>query len=512
MGVEVVDLSQGTDPVAAAMAYTRGRGVDAVVVTASTQSSDPIRQAAQMSRKRGRIVLVGVTGLELSRADFYEKELSFQVSCSYGPGRYDEAYEQKGQDYPLPFVRWTEQRNFEAFLDLLSSGRIDPTPLITHRLAFEEALGAYEGLGRQRALGIVLRYPELTGTSKPHRTVRLGSSSASVAAGTAAGSGVVGLVGAGNFTGITLLPALRATGVRLKTIASGAGVTGTHLGRKFGFEQSTTDTASLIADPEIDTVLITTRHDSHARFVLDGLRAGKRIYVEKPLCLTREELVAIEAEVAARPGSFVMVGFNRRFAPQIKAIKPLLDARPQPKALVFTANAGTIAGSHWTQDRIVGGGRIIGEACHFIDLLRHLVGHPITLSNIVQAAGAGAENGDIATITLQFADGSIGTIHYLANGSKGFPKERLEVFCGGGILQLDNFRELRAYDWRGCKTGRLWRQDKGHAGEMQALVDAVRAGGPSPIPFAEMVEVTRLCLDLADHDNAKIVAPSRAET
>ena len=498
LGAEVVDLSQGTDPVAAAMAFTRGRGVDAVVVTASTQSSDPIRQAAQMSRKRGRIVLVGVTGLELARADFYEKELSFQVSCSYGPGRYDEAYEQKGQDYPLPFVRWTEQRNFEAFLDLVSSGRLDPTPLITHRLAFQDALGAYEGLGRQPALGIVLLYPEQTAGRKPQRTVRLGGMATPPTTGMPPGSGVVGLVGAGNFTGITLLPALRATGARLKTIASGAGVTGTHLGRKFGFEQSTTDTTSLLADPEIDTVLITTRHDSHTRFVLEGLRAGKRVYVEKPLCLTQDEMTAIETEVAARPGAFVMVGFNRRFAPQIRAIKPLLDARPQPKALVFTANAGTIPGSHWTQDRKVGGGRIIGEACHFIDLLRHRVGHPITAADLVRAGGAGAENGDIVTITLRFADGSIGTLHYLSNGSRSFPKERLEVFCGGGILQIDNFRELKAYDWKGARSGRAWRQDKGHASEMQALVEAVRTGGPSPVPFAETLEVTRLCLDLAD--------------
>jgi predicted dehydrogenase/threonine dehydrogenase-like Zn-dependent dehydrogenase len=498
-GAVTVDLSAGMDPVAVAMAHTRGRGVDAVLITASTKSSEPVHQAALMSRKRGRIVLVGVTGLELSRADFYEKELSFQVSCSYGPGRYDEAYEQRGEDYPVGFVRWTEQRNFEAFLDLLASGQIDPLPLVTHRLPFADALRAYAGLGSAPALGIVLEYGPPSSSDIRTRTVDLPS--AGTKAGSGTGRAVVGLIGAGNFTGITLLPALRATGARLKTIASNAGVTGSHLGEKFGFEVSTTDTRALIADPEIDVVLITTRHDSHARLAIEALRAGKKVYVEKPLCLTRQELDEIREVAAGRPDAFVMVGFNRRFAPQVRIIMRLLDARPQPKAILFTANAGAIPAGHWTQDPRVGGGRIVGEACHFVDLLSHLVGHPVVAADIVRAEGSGAENGDVALVTLKYADGSVGSIHYLSNGPKSFPKERLEVFCGGGVLQLDNFRTLRAHGWKGASDVRLWRQDKGHAGEMQALVEAVRSGAASPVPLAEAIDVTRVCLDLAERSS-----------
>lgn len=497
LGAEVIDLSQGTESVAAASAMTRGRGVDAVVITASTQSSEPVRQAALMCRKRGRIVLVGVTGLELSRADFYEKELTFQVSCSYGPGRYDDAYENRGQDYPLPFVRWTEQRNFEAFLGLIASGLVNLKPLITHRLPFARALEAYSGLGRQPALGILLQYTAADPQEPAARRVRLSPPASPTPKPASASQQVtIGLIGAGNFTGVVLLPALKQTTARLKSISSSAGVTGTHLGRKFGFEESTTDTPALLQDPEINLVVVTTRHDSHARFVLEALRLGKRVYVEKPLCLTHEELSEIEAEAARRPDAFIMVGFNRRFAPQVQVMKRLIAARPQPKVLLFTANAGAIPANHWTQDRMIGGGRILGEACHFVDLLRFLVGHPIVSATIQRAEGPSMECGDTAVIQVAFADGSIGTIHYLANGSKSFPKERLEVFCGGGILQLDNFRTLTPFDWPGASRQRLWKQDKGHAAEIRALVEAASSGGSSPIPFHEIVEVTRTCLDL----------------
>ena len=492
-GAETVDLSKGEDPIMAANVFSRGRGVDGVLITASTQSDEPVHQAAVACRKRGRIVLVGVVGLQLSRADFYEKELTFQVSCSYGPGRYDEAYEQQGHDYPIGFVRWTEQRNFEAVLDLMAERKIDVRPLITHRFTFERALDGYQAISDKQALGIVLEYAATNVGGAAQRSVPMGGRNGSGIVSTRAGNPVIGVIGAGGFTGQVLLPGLRQTGVRLKSIASAAGVTGTHLAGKFGFERSTTDADSILQDSEIDTVLITTRHNSHARYVIAALRSGKRVYVEKPLCLDADELSDIEAAYAAAPQRFLMVGFNRRFAPHVVKMEALLGSTAEPKTMIMTVNAGAIPRSHWTQDPNVGGGRIIGEACHHIDLLRFLAGAAVIDVQAMQMGVAGSvENDDKMTFTLKFADGSVGTVHYFANGQKSFPKERLEVFCGGRILQLDNFRELTGYGWPGFKKMKLWRQDKGHNAEMQALVSVLQKGGTPPIAFDELVEVTRV--------------------
>ena len=336
-GAEACDLSKGGDPVDTAMSFSTGRGIDGVLITATSQSSKPIHQAAQMCRKRGRIVLVGVTGLELKRSDFYKKELSFQVSCSYGPGRYDPEYEEKGHDYPIGYVRWTEQRNFEAVLDLMASGKLDVTPLITHRFPFEEAEKAYELIaeGRDPYMGIILEYgkedPQITQiTQKDERTVTLKQSYERSAMSYKLP--VIGLIGAGNFTGQVLLPALQKTGVRLKTIASSGGASGTHLGKKFGFEESTTDTERIFADTEINTVFITTQHNMHAYFVLEALRAGKHVFVEKPLCLNIEELSQIkdthhalitnnDSQITGNGVPLLMVGFNRRFAPHVIKMK-----------------------------------------------------------------------------------------------------------------------------------------------------------------------------------------------
>ena len=321
-GAEAVELSAGGDPVSAAEVFSRGRGVDAVLITASTRSSEPVSQAARMCRKRGRIVLVGVTGLELSRAEFYEKELSFQVSCSYGPGRYDPEYEQGGHDYPVGFVRWTEQRNFEAVLDLLAAGALSTGPLTSHRFPIACALEAYELVAQGRGLGIVLEYPPATEVPAPVRRVSLPKASPAKVA-----SVVVGLIGAGNYTGQTLLPALVKAGARLRLIVSGAGVTAAHLGRKFGFEQAGTDAASVFADPEINTVLITTRHDSHARFVIEGLRANKRVFVEKPLALTEAELDEIESLYRSTDAPcFAKATQGRRFTIHSLPLSPLTTA------------------------------------------------------------------------------------------------------------------------------------------------------------------------------------------
>ncbi|MDF0748960.1 bi-domain-containing oxidoreductase [Marinobacter sp. 71-i] len=504
-GAEVVNPGKGEDVLAAAAGFSRGRGVDAVIITASTKSNEPVSQAATMCRKRGRIVLVGVTGLELSRADFYEKELSFQVSCSYGPGRYDPAYEQGGQDYPVGFVRWTEQRNFEAVLDLMASGLLDIESLISHRFSLEQAEEAYDLLSSgEPSLGILLEYPQQQGVGP--RVVSLtdnegsGSDGGVVNRAPAAGKATVGFLGAGNYAGRVLIPAFKAAGAEMHTVVSGGGVSSVHYGKKHGFRQASTDGKALVEDASVNTLVIATRHDSHARQVLDGLRAGKHIFCEKPLCLTHEELTEIEAEAAGRPEQLLVIGFNRRFAPHVVTAKALLETVAEPKNMVMTVNAGAIPVDHWTQDPEVGGGRIVGEACHFIDLLRHLVGTSITghYSIAVGRHPAVEITEDRATITLTFADGSVGTIHYLANGDKSFPKERLEVFCAGRVLQLDNFRKLKTYGWPGAKDNRLWRQNKGQGACANEFVKAVSGGGQSPIPREEIFEVSRVTLEVAE--------------
>ncbi|BBJ00639.1 oxidoreductase [Ferrigenium kumadai] len=507
-GAEVVNLSTGEDPVAAAQRFSRGRGVDAVIITASTKSNEPVHQAALMCRKRGRIVLVGVTGLELSRADFFEKELTFQVSCSYGPGRYDPNYEDKGHDYPAAFVRWTEQRNFEAVLDMMADGRLDVKPLISHRFAIDKAEQAYEVVaGGGASLGILLNYPQSEESAKGVRrqTVDLGSHASSRPQPLSRTEkkdvcpASLGVIGAGNYATAVLISAFKATGARLKTVASGGGVSGLHAGRKFGFEATTTDTASVLADAEVNAVIITTRHDSHARMVCDALAAGKHVFVEKPLCLKVDELEQIKAahssfSTAPLASPVVMVGFNRRFAPQVQKMKELLAGATGPKAFVMTVNAGAIPAEHWTQDPEVGGGRVVGEACHFIDLLRFLAGVPIVEWRRTSMNSA---TQDTVNLELVFADGSVGTVHYFANGSKSFPKERLEVFTGGRVLQLDNFRRLTGYGWPGFSKMNLWRQDKGQKNCAKAFVAAIEGDSSLPIPFEEIIEVSRISIELA---------------
>jgi predicted dehydrogenase/threonine dehydrogenase-like Zn-dependent dehydrogenase len=494
-GAEVIDLKAGADPVAAATAFSRGRGVDAVIVTASTRSSEPMHQAALMCRKRGRIVLVGITGLELSRADFFEKELTFQVSCSYGPGRYDPNYEDKGQDYPVGFVRWTEQRNLEAVLDMLAQRRLDVAQLVSHRFALADAERAYAVVGgAEPSLGIVLTYPDSDAASiaaRLSRTVPLPGATA-VAPGLNRAP-TVSVIGSGNYAGAVLIPAFKSAGARLAQIASSGGASSVHLGRKFGFAHATTDSKALLADAGTDVVAISTRHDTHAGYVIDALAAGKHVFVEKPLALTHGELDRIAAACAAAPKQLLMVGFNRRFAPQVQKIHALLAGAPGPKAFVIAVNAGAIPGNHWTQDVEVGGGRLLGEGCHFVDLLRFLAGAPISSHQVTAMDGA---NRDTVTVSLRFTDGSIGTVHYLANGSKAFPKERLEVFAAGRVLQLYNFRKLTSFGWPGFGKLNLWKQDKGQAGCTRAFLDAVRTGGTSPIPLDELLEVSHVSIDI----------------
>ena len=498
-GAETVSLSKGEDPIEAGMAFSRGRGVDAVLITASTKSSDPVSQAARMSRKRGRIILVGVTGLELSRAEFYEKELSFQVSCSYGPGRYDSNYEDKGEDYPVGFVRWTEQRNFEAILDMMSDGHLNVKPLISHHFSFEDALKAYETLSDDKsALGIILQYPDATKEELSEKTVTLNEGMTFDPA-----KPVCGFVGAGNYASRVLIPAYKKAGAQLHTVLSRGGVSATHHGNKNDFYKATTDPKEVLENDEINTIAVVTQHNTHAEYVIEALKNGKNVFVEKPLALNMEDLDTIEKvyrEHAEPMGARLMVGFNRRFAPQIIKMKELLEPVKQPKSFILTMNAGAIPADTWVQDIELGGGRIIGEACHYVDLMRYLTGSKIVS---VQARRMGDTptvevTEDKASVILGFEDGSFGVINYFANGGKAFPKERIEVFAGDAVLQLDNFRKLKGFGWNNFKKMNLMKQDKGQDACAAVFIDAIRDGKPAPIPFDEVMESSRVSIEIAD--------------
>lgn len=497
-GAEICNPGKGEDPVAVGLAFSRGVGVDGVIITASTKVSDPVIQAARMSRKRGRIILVGVTGLELNRADFYEKELSFQVSCSYGPGRYDTGYEDKGNDYPLGFVRWTEQRNFVAVLDMMAAGTLNVEPLITQRFEFEDAPKAYDALTEDKSgLGLLLKYNSPVETRLEKRVVLRPISIEPKNA-------VVGFIGAGNYASRVLIPAFKKASSQLHTIVTSGGINGVIHGEKTGFAEASTDLDGLLNNKDINTVAIATRHNSHAYFVERVLSAGKNVFVEKPLALTVEEIEKIETvynqNIQNNQYARVMVGFNRRFSPQVQKMKTLLDTVKEPKSFIMTMNAGAIPADHWTQDNAVGGGRIIGEACHFIDLMRFLAGSKIVS---IQARRMGETDAvqvleDKASITLGFEDGSFGTIFYLTNGASSFPKERVEVFTAGRVLQLDNFRKLKAFGWPGFNKINLWRQDKGQDACAAVFVDSIRDGKEAPIPADEIFEVARVTIQVAE--------------
>ena len=491
-GAEPVNLNKD-DPLVVADFFSHGNGVDAVIITASTTSDEPIRQAAQMCRKRGRIVLVGVTGLKLSRDDFFEKELTFQVSASYGPGRYDPNYEEKGQDYPIGFVRWTEQRNFEAVLDLMATGALNVRQLISHKFDINEAEKAYELIiSNKPSLGILLTYPGTQITNESRKVLLKNKNNIKIFNNFNAIKKIkLSFLGSGNYASSVLIPAFKTENTELISLASNSGVSGAHIGSKYGFLETTTDSDRLLNDNTTDAVVIATRHNTHADFVIKALKNQKHVFVEKPLCLTLEELNKIESTYSQ--SNILMVGFNRRFAPQVQKMKILLESTKGPKTMIMTVNAGKTPNDHWTQDTKIGGGRILGEACHFIDLLRFLVGEKITNYKI-QFMDSSTK--DTADIQLSFKDGSIATIHYYANGSKSLPKERLEVFAQGGVLQLNNYRKLIGFGWPGFKKMNLWQQDKGQKACVKAFVNAISSGNISPIPIEEIFEVSRISIKL----------------
>lgn len=477
-GIIAINPANGTDTVKFVENNTGGIGADGVIITASNKSDDIISQAAKMSRKRGRIVLVGVIGLNINRSDFYEKELTFQVSCSYGPGRYDENYEQNGNDYPLPFVRWTEKRNFQTILQAISSGSIDVKPYITAVVDIEEYDKIYGDLSNKQTIASILRYST---ESKYSKSVKLSTKSFSQT------KGVIGIIGAGNFTKMTLLPAVKSVNADIKYIASASGVSGTALAKKHDIQYSTTDYKEIIDDNEVDLVLITTRHNQHARLTIDALQAGKNVFVEKPLTINSDDLEKIISVYNASSKSLV-VGFNRRFSPHIQKAQTLLGDAPMN--VIATMNAGFIPANSWVHDISVGGGRIIGEACHFIDLITFLTGSKVK-SVCMNAMGANPQgNTDNASILLKYENGSTGVINYFSNGNKGYSKERVEVYSQERVLVLDNFQSLKGYGFKNFSSLKT-SLDKGHKKQFELLVDRVKNGGEALIPFDEIINTTK---------------------
>ena len=484
-GAEICNACR-SKPQLVANAWSDGVGVDGVIITASAKTDEIVHQSAEMCRKRGRIVLVGMVGLHIRRTDFYEKELTFQVSCSYGPGRYDDTYERKGYDYPIGYVRWTEQRNFKAVLEAMASGKLDVSSLITDRFQLSEAEKAYEKIiNDPSSLGIILEYPN---SSENRQTISFEKRRSNPM-----GKCVAAMIGAGNFAKMTMGPALAKTDARLKYVSARSnGFAAAHIAQKYKFENATTDLDQITTDSEVNTVFITTSHNSHAALVCRFLEAGKHVFVEKPLCLDIEQLKKIISSAdGCSLSQMLMVGFNRRFSPHVEKIKELLAGRGEPLAMHFSCNAGIIPPNMWVHDPEVGGGRIIGEACHYIDLLAYIAGSPIVSVSAVRMRQGVAIQEDKMSILMSFEDGSIGTLNYFGNGAKNYPKETLEIFSDGRILKLDGFRKLAGYGFRRFRKFKTRTIDKGHRAQFHAVVDKVCNGG---VPFMTLDEIVNVTL------------------
>jgi predicted dehydrogenase/threonine dehydrogenase-like Zn-dependent dehydrogenase len=483
-GIEAYSVGQGSNPVALVEGLTNNIGADGVLITASTKSNDVIAQAAGMSRKKGRIVLVGVVGLDINRSDFFKKELSFQVSSSYGPGRYDDNYEEKGYDYPIGYVRWTEKRNFEAILTALERRQLNIEPLITEQVDIDDYNKIYGNMSSSKSIASILRYNTKYG-EKLSNTVQLSN-------GKFTGQkGIIGIIGAGNFTGSTILPSLKKIDASVKYIASSKGLSGTTLAKKFGVPYSTTDYKEILNDPDVDAVMITTRHNAHAAQVIEGLKAGKHIFVEKPLALNNDDLDAIE-RIMQDTAQTLTVGFNRRFSPFVVDARKNLGVSNVPINVIATMNAGFIQQDVWVQDMEVGGGRIIGEACHFIDLITSITGSLVERIVMNAMGQNSAENTDNASILLKYKNGSTGVINYFANGSKAYSKERVEIYSQNRTIIIDNFRKSEYFGFK--NSGMSKTQDKGHHEQFRQFVERLKIGGSPIIPLEEILNTSRAAI------------------
>ncbi len=468
-------------------AFTSNRGFDAVIICADTSSNDPVELAGIIARDRARVVATGAVGLNIPRKIYYEKELSFINSRSYGPGRYDSNYEENGADYPIGYIRWTEGRNFQSVVDLMANGKLKVQPLITHRFPIEKGTKAYDvitGKKKESFLGVLLTYPVETSASSNVVTLNVRTFKPANAV-------TLGVLGAGLYANATLLPVIKNNkDFELIGIASSGGLHAQHSGKKFGFKYASSSEDEIINDKNINTVAILTRHDTHADLVIKALKAGKNVFVEKPLAINSAQLSAISKQLKANSGSLLTVGFNRRFAPLAHSLSSFLSPRTEPLHAHYRVNAGYLPPNHWTQDPEIGGGRIIGEACHFIDFITFLVGAAPVSVTAHALPDAGKYSEDNVSMTFTFPDGSIGVIDYLANGDRSFPKERVEIFCGGKIAVLDDFLSLQMVE-DGKKKEIKAVPDKGWKNEMEAFAKAIREGGEPPIPYEQLIGVTR---------------------
>lgn len=493
LGLEAVSRKQAES---ASQAFTNNIGFDSIIICADTPSNDPVELAGAIARDRARVVATGAVGLNIPRKIYYEKELAFINSRSYGPGRYDTNYEESGVDYPIGYIRWTEGRNFQAVVDLLSSQKLKVESLITHRFPIEDGIQAYEvitGKKKEPFLGVVLTYPETVEKLESSKVVRFNMPTFKPA------NCKLGVLGAGLFANATLLPVIKNNkDFELVGIASSGGLHAQHSGKKFGFQYATSSEDEIINDPDINTVAILTRHDSHAELVVKALKAGKHVFVEKPLAINRHQLSVISKQLAKtdypsssfRTGCLLLAGFNRRFSPLAQSLHTQLAARNEPLHAHYRVNAGYIPLNHWTQDENLGGGRIIGEACHFIDLITFLVGAPPASVTAHALPDDGKYREDNVSMTFTFPDGSLGIVDYLANGDKSLPKERLEVFCGGMIAVLDDYVSLTTVK-DGKKKVESRAQDKGWREEMAAFARAIRGESEAPIPYEQLIGVTK---------------------
>jgi len=469
------------------LSLTRGKGFDHILICADTPSDETVNLAGQIARDRAHVVSLGVVGLNIQRKLYYEKELFFQVSRSSGPGRYALGFEEEGCDYPIGYVRWTEGRNLEAFVDLLSSAKVDMQPLVTHRFSIEQAPLAYDlitGKVTEPYLGVLLTYPPLR--VKPAQKIELAPSSENKPAAPAL---VLGVIGAGNYANAVFLPAVKKTGgARLAGVATSSGLTAQHTARKFGFSFATSSVDDILADDDINVVAILTRHQNHASLTLKALRNGKHVYCEKPLALNKSDLDQISRILGKKDHPYLSVGFNRRFAPMSVALKAFFQDSAEPLFVNYRVNAGFIPSSHWLHDPEQGGGRLVGEGCHFIDFLCYLTGRaPIEVSASA-LPDQGKYSRDNFLVTIKFDDGSLGTLAYLSNGSKRFGKEYVEVFSGGRIGVLDDFRSLQLVDESRTRVQRsALRQDKGHQAAWKAFMDALQNRSAEPIPYRQLL-------------------------
>lgn len=499
-GAKSINLSSEEDFIPQVISSNKGKLVDKVIIAADTNSNEVIHNSAKVCRQRGKIVLIGSVGLDLRRDDFFQKEITFQVSSSYGPGRYDSNYEEKGQDYPIGFVRWTAKRNFEAILSLMEQKKLNLKPLVSQTYNISDSLNAYKDLEKKDSLGILIKYPDKS-PKNTKDTIELENKDFKIK--NDQGEIRIGLVGAGNFSSRTIIPALKKQQVHLDTILSSQGLNSYHQGKKFGFKKITTNEEAFWKNKDINTVFISSPHNLHAHQTLIAMKEKKHIFLEKPLCLNLLELEQIKEtykKTFHKSGSLLIVNFNRRFSPLIKKAKKLLSLKKEPKTIIYTINAGHVPEDSWIQNMDIGGGRIIGEVCHFLDLIKFLVGSELISfnSNFGCVSQNKLKNRDQVTINLNFSDGSSGIIHYLSNGAKSFQKERIEIFCENSILQLNNFRVMKGYNWLNFNSKRLLKQDKGHINSIREFTNSIRDKKCSPISFQEIYDTSKLAIEISD--------------